>query len=228
MIKYLHISLIFIFAFVGTASAQKSKHKAKRKSKKIEVVDTTPKNGATNVSTTPFLSVEFNQLIEKGEGSIYIYNSYEDIVAEIDVNEEDVEIDDNELIIYLNTELEPNEDYYIEIDKKTVVGLKGNYFKGITSSKKWHFSTYISNQQNNNDWEEVTPAFYPNPARSTIHLKGQKNVEEVQIINLTGKLVLKDESKNSSININSLPQGMYIISFLQKSGNRVSKKLIKK
>ncbi len=225
MIRFLHIFLILIFTFGGNISAQKKGTAAR---KKIEIVNTSPENGAENVSTTPFLTVEFNQKISKGKGNIYIYNSYDELMAEIDIDQKNIEIDNNELIIHLDTELATDESYHIEIDKNAIAGYKGGYFSGIASDKKWHFKTYASNNGENNLFEKTTPSFYPNPARSTIHLTGQKNVQEVQIINLTGKLVLKDKSKNSSININSLPRGMYIISFLQNRGNRISKKLIKK
>ncbi len=227
MVKFLHIFVISVFAFLGSATAQNGSGTPQQKSKNVEIVGTIPKNGATNVKTTPTLQIEFNQEIKKGEGSIYICNSYGRIIIDIDINDEEVEIVGNKVVVSLFTELEPEEDYHVEIDEKAIAGNENNYFPGIASDKKWYFSTY-SLSSKSNAAENIEPAFYPNPAHNTIHLTGQELVEEIQIINLTGKLVFSETSQKTSLNISNLPQGMYIVSFLQKNGHRISKKLIKK
>ncbi len=227
MVKFLHIFIISVFAFLGSVTAQNWSGTPQQKSKNVEIIATVPKNGATNVKTTPTLQIEFNQEIKKGEGSIYICNSYGRIIINIDINDEEVKVVGSKLVVSLFTELEPEEDYHIEIDGEAIVGSENNYFSGIESDKKWYFSTYGLNRENNAS-ENIEPAFYPNPAHNTIHFTGQELVEEIQIINLTGKLVFSETSQKTSLNISNLPQGMYIVSFLQKNGHRISKKLIKK
>ncbi len=225
LIKYLHFFTIIAIVCANTTYAQTISNSANA----INIVTTSPKNGETNVSTSPRLSITFNQKISKGKGYVYIYNSYDDVVAELDIRKHNIAINNQTLIINIPTNLSPNEYYHVEIDGGAILG-KHSYFKGITSDKEWNFKTISTKVEQTNKWHkrETNPAFYPNPARNSIHLTGQTATQEVQIINLTGKLVIRDASKNSSININSLPKGIYIISFLQTNGERISKKLIKK
>lgn len=72
------------------------------------------------------------------------------------------------------------------------------------------------------------PGFYPNPARSTIHLTHQENVSRVRIFSLTGKILIDVKIKSESINLSKLPRGMYLINFDMKDGTRIASKLVKK
>jgi len=72
------------------------------------------------------------------------------------------------------------------------------------------------------------PGFYPNPARSIIHLTHQENVSRIRIFSLTGKILIDVKIKCESINLSKLPQGMYLINFDMKDGTRIASKLVKK
>jgi hypothetical protein len=71
--------------------------------------------------------------------------------------------------------------------------------------------------------QEIT--IYPNPSKDYINISVENDeIENVQIYNLTGKLVKQE--KSNKININDLPTGMYIIKVETDSGNCI-KKVIK-
>ncbi len=221
--------LFFLILLPVVVLAQQNDEVRQKEEGKLEIIYTSPENGAENVSTTPLFKVVFNQPIIKGEGYIYLYNSFGDIDAEINIEDAEVEVKGKQLQFSLNVELNADEKYHIEIDEGAIRVEDGDYFVGIDSDKVWAFSAYVEdNSEEGSMIGDVAPYFYPNPAINIIHLKGQKHVKEVQIFNLTGKIVMKNTSKSRTLNISSLPRGMYIISFIYQHGNIVSKKLIKK
>lgn len=65
---------------------------------------------------------------------------------------------------------------------------------------------------------------YPNPVKNTLFFS--KELQEVQIYSVDGKLVRKT-SKTNHINIPDLPKGIYILKATDPSGNVLSKKIIK-
>lgn len=70
---------------------------------------------------------------------------------------------------------------------------------------------------------------YPNPTSSilNIELKNGATIKETTIFNLVGQQVLKNTSGNTSINMSSLPKGLYILQTESNHGT-FSKKIIKK
>jgi spore coat protein CotH len=56
---------------------------------------------------------------------------------------------------------------------------------------------------------EIT--LYPNPVSHTLHIQTSGAIQEVSIFDLMGKIYLKQQSSASSIDISSLPAGLYII-----------------
>lgn len=68
---------------------------------------------------------------------------------------------------------------------------------------------------------------YPNPSKDWIKIDGLKESSDVQIFDVTGKLVLQQEYQvDEMINISSLTVGMYIIK-VRNSGGEFSQKIIK-
>ena len=55
---------------------------------------------------------------------------------------------------------------------------------------------------------------YPNPARNTLHIKGNKNIDHVRIIDKLGKVIKAEMTSKNTINIESLKQGAYLIEIL--------------
>jgi hypothetical protein len=82
-------------------------------------------------------------------------------------------------------------------------------------------------QENNNN----TFAIYPNPAKDIVNIKGTQNqqVLDVTIYNISGQKVATFESINNSVNLATLPQGMYIVQLRFKGDtNTYFETLIKK
>jgi subtilisin family serine protease len=82
-------------------------------------------------------------------------------------------------------------------------------------------------QENNNN----IFAIYPNPAKDIVNIKGTQNqqVLDVTIYNISGQKVATLESINNSVNLATLPQGMYIVQLRFKGDtNTYFETLIKK
>ena len=70
---------------------------------------------------------------------------------------------------------------------------------------------------------------YPNPASDYITLGTSNNatVTSIQIISVTGRVVLNQTGSNlQSINIQRLPEGLYIVKVCPKSGKCITSKLL--
>jgi hypothetical protein len=60
---------------------------------------------------------------------------------------------------------------------------------------------------------------YPNPVRETLHFKHEVMIEEISIYGGDGRLLLKRSGKvNSSVNVSSLPQGIYFAEIRHQKG----------
>ncbi|MCK3685947.1 alpha-amylase family glycosyl hydrolase [Maribellus sp. YY47] len=59
---------------------------------------------------------------------------------------------------------------------------------------------------------------YPNPAQTSLFLSSEKEIEQIEIYSLTGKLMLKNEirSKDREVNLNGLPSGIYLLRVIQE------------
>ena len=68
---------------------------------------------------------------------------------------------------------------------------------------------------------------YPNPSKDWIKIDGLTELSDVQILDITGKLILQQEYQvDDKIDISSLTTGMYIIK-VRNSGGEFSQKIIK-
>ncbi|UOE41400.1 T9SS type A sorting domain-containing protein [Chryseobacterium suipulveris] len=67
--------------------------------------------------------------------------------------------------------------------------------------------------------------FYPNPVKDTLIFSEQ--VSNINITDLSGKLIKQISRKEKSINVSTLAKGIYIITAITKSGKKISKKIIK-
>lgn len=72
-------------------------------------------------------------------------------------------------------------------------------------------------------------SIYPNPAKDEINIKSPFNLRNISIYNTLGQKVLfvETNSKNKSININSLIKGFYTIEIKTEDGNYTKKKFVK-
>lgn len=65
----------------------------------------------------------------------------------------------------------------------------------------------------------------PNPATDRINISNEKSIEQVQILNLTGQIVmhLSPAKKNVSVEIDHLPSGTYVLQAQTEDGRSISK-----
>ena len=72
-------------------------------------------------------------------------------------------------------------------------------------------------------------SLYPNPARNILNVKSNDNnvMKSVQVYDLTGRLVIDTNLTNSSINVENLVTGSYIVLLKDETGKGYSQKFIK-
>lgn len=71
--------------------------------------------------------------------------------------------------------------------------------------------------------------FYPNPVNDVLHINSKMNVVKVKVYAVDGKLVQSEQGNEiTSINMNKLIRGNYLIEFLLENGKTYQSKLIKK
>ena len=66
---------------------------------------------------------------------------------------------------------------------------------------------------------------YPNPCNEILTVSSENPIESVQILNMTGKLVLEKRKlgKNSTLHLQDLPSGMYIVRINDEKSSRHQK-----
>jgi len=68
---------------------------------------------------------------------------------------------------------------------------------------------------------------YPNPAKSTVFVKGNIDIVNISIYSIDGRLIKDLSTDNKKINISFLEKGIYILKVQDKDHNFYTKKLIK-
>ena len=74
---------------------------------------------------------------------------------------------------------------------------------------------------------KVKLAAFPNPAVDVVTLKAAKDIKEVAVIDLSGKIV-KREKTSSQINVSNLAKGNYVLQAVYTDGSVENTKIIKK
>lgn len=107
-----------------------------------ELDDTYPEAGDTDVAIDTNLYLEFDQDVTAVAGKyIYVRNSDDEAVETIEATDADaVEIDDDEVTVYLSGPLAYSSLYYVEVDEGAFASAGGN-FAGISGSGEWSFTT---------------------------------------------------------------------------------------
>ena len=70
---------------------------------------------------------------------------------------------------------------------------------------------------------------YPNPVRDILHLENLKQVNRLQLFDLSGKAitVVNTPNESANLNLNSLTKGTYVLVFEMEDGSKLSKKIVK-
>ncbi|WP_461445396.1 Ig-like domain-containing protein, partial [Maribacter sp.] len=109
------------------------------------LVSLEPSNGAINVSVDGNLTIELNEPIRLGTGTIQLFESA--VVAEsYDVaSSVRLSVSGNSLIIDPGNDLINSGNYYLNIPAGAIEDMSGNNFSGILSFSDWNFMTEASN-----------------------------------------------------------------------------------
>lgn len=79
------------------------------------------------------------------------------------------------------------------------------------------------------DFEQESFAIFPNPVQNLINVQNnQKNIEEIQVYDLTGRLLVdvRPESAFSQLNLSNLTNGLYLLK-VTSNGKSITKKIVK-
>jgi hypothetical protein len=78
--------------------------------------------------------------------------------------------------------------------------------------------------------EAFNVSVYPNPVKSTLYFDNMKDVDRIVISNMVGQQMLINRNitgEKTSINVGSLSNGLYMVTFYDKKGNTSIKKIVK-
>lgn len=76
------------------------------------------------------------------------------------------------------------------------------------------------------DIKKVPVGVYPNPTTDILHIKTDSEVESVNLTSIAGQKI-HIQFSNHQLNMEGIPKGVYIVEFILKNGQKVSKKIIK-
>jgi len=142
----------------------------------------------------------------------------------------------------INAAVELYKSFYFELPIDSNGTPKNPFTYEWVDATPWADELRITNPQG--DWllyqtyTLSTPAFhqdsftlYPNPVKETLHISSTTNqAVNVSIYDLNGKLIQRHsfENKTTTLDVKSFKKGLYFIIFETETGERVSKKFVKK
>jgi len=189
------------------------------------IVSFSPEDDTESVSVNTNLEITFDKEIQAGDGSIHVFEGSNEI--EILASSTSVTYNGTRVTVDLPNDLETGTEYYINIDVNAFISSNGIAFKGISSNTDWSFTTELPTGIDDSNADN-DPSFYPNPATTEIRLINTHDVESIYVSNLTGQNVMVIKQLGSEINISNLPEGIYLISFVNSTGKRITKKFLKR
>jgi hypothetical protein len=74
--------------------------------------------------------------------------------------------------------------------------------------------------------KKITVGVYPNPTNGILNIKTDSEISTVNVTNIVGQS-LKIQYSNHQVNMQGLPNGVYIVELVLKNGQKISKKVIK-
>ncbi|MFA9372077.1 MAG: alpha-amylase family glycosyl hydrolase [Labilibaculum antarcticum] len=109
----------------------------------------------------------------------------------------------------------------------TPVAQTGDLLQGETIYSS--YSEEIAYSTGINDILNQELRMYPNPVRDILHLENLKQVNRLQLFDLSGKAIMALNMPNESanLNLNNLTKGTYILVFEMEDGSQLSKKIVK-
>ncbi|PSR52554.1 hypothetical protein AHMF7605_02940 [Adhaeribacter arboris] len=107
---------------------------------------------------------------------------------------------------------------------KTIYAFLSPYFQGETGTYLLEMTVkQLTPTGTKDDYEELAVQAYPNPTSGLLHLHEKKEYTRYELTNLTGKAVLTIPKGTTQVDLSSLPNGIYLLRTLTKTGYQVQK-----
>jgi len=106
-----------------------------------------------------------------------------------------------------------------------------DYLQLTITNGEGDWAVYNSVLLSATDFSKDTFAIYPNPVKETLNINNNSNQRVTAIIyDLNGKLLQSHtiENNTTALSVKSLDQGLYFIVFETETGERISKKFVKR
>ena len=114
----------------------------------------------------------------------------------------------------------------IQSDGKIIIG--GNFTSYNGTGRNRIARINGNNVLNTSDFEKNNIVMYPNPTHSVLNLSVNEGIslDKVTIVDITGKVVLEQNENLTSINVEKLAKGVYILTAYSEGG-KYQEKFIK-
>lgn len=86
------------------------------------------------------------------------------------------------------------------------------------------FSENCANVMSTNQVDLNAISMYPNPVKDILYFS--EEVSQIMIADVSGRMLMQIPTKSKSINVSKLPNGVYLLNAISKTGEKISKKLI--
>ncbi len=176
-------------------------------------------NGVVDPSTK-YLVNDLDVRVTDATGTIYYPWKLQGMAAYYDspTNTSTNDVDNFERVDINN----PSGQYTITITHKGTLAAPQNFTLIASSSNLATLSV-------DDDLNIMNPIqFYPNPAKNILYIKNGESVEAtVSILDMAGRLVSKQTTKNGQISISELANGNYMLIYVDKKGREISHRFIK-
>ena len=95
------------------------------------------------------------------------------------------------------------------------------------AADQWKDFLIVDDVLATNETKTKNISIYPNPAKDFIRIENLKNISQITIYDVNGRLVGKEKAVNNQINVSKYPVGNYILKIIA-DGETYSSKVIKK
>lgn len=179
-------------------------------------------NSGVNDPTTKYLVNDLDLKVTSSTGTVYYPWKLSGMADPSDPasNTSTNNVDNYERVDINN----PSGTYTITVTHKGTLSGGNQKFSLIASSS--NMSSLATNEIKE---KESEISLYPNPAVDFVYFKNNNLVEaNVSVVDMTGRIVLKNSIKDGRLNVQSLAKGEYIVTYSDKKNRTISLKFLKK
>jgi hypothetical protein len=76
-------------------------------------------------------------------------------------------------------------------------------------------------------YSDIPLDLFPNPVIDVLTINSDTPFEKIEVYDLTGRLLSVYDGSVNSINVSTLPKGMYLLKFMDEQGLFTSRKILK-